>query len=367
MVQPPYYGIPRDTRGEIHGYSHNVPGETSGQRDRREVLEGRDRDAREARDVREEGRRSISPVNMGGPPNQSWAEHGVWYGGRNEGHSEAMDVDDEERLFKEWERRQRERNEREIDRDRERDADREYQQEMGRREYHIQPTSQHQLRHVPSSRHQQHMHPTIIITTTSYIVITDRGQLRLGQLVSGRPLRRPARAPCSVLSHENMELGGHFQAQVNFPLESFNYRRISRTYLRTGRLTNTWNTAGEKGSEKGRCSRSTGILECPRMSMKGHWQSLLSWLPRMRSVLHRRPVQVFIRVRHRESMVVVEHRQGLVGFSQKILTENGKERLIAKGEIDRIDRIREKEREWERDREMERVSRTKWQCFPPLP
>ena len=161
MVQPPYYGIPRDTRdsGEIHGYPHNVPGETSGQRDRREVLEGRDRDTREARDVREEGRRSISPVNVGGPPNQSWTEHGVWYGGRNEGRSEAMDVDDEERLFKERERRERERNEREIDRDRERDADREYQQEMGKREYHIQPTSQHQHRHGPSSQHQ-HMHPT---------------------------------------------------------------------------------------------------------------------------------------------------------------------------------------------------------------
>ena len=119
MIQPPYYGIPPDTRdsGEIHGYPHNVPAETSGQRDGREVLEGRDRDAkdlrdaREAHDMREEGRRSISPVNVGGPSNQSWTEHGVWYGGRNEGRSEAMDVDDEERLLKERERRERERNE----------------------------------------------------------------------------------------------------------------------------------------------------------------------------------------------------------------------------------------------------------------
>ena len=166
MVQSPYYGIPWDVRdsGEIHGYPHNVPGETSGWWDGREVLEGRDRDAkdlrdtREACDVREEGRRSISPVNVGGPPNQSWTDHGVWYGGRNEGHSEVMDVDDEERLLKERERRERERNERETDRDRERDVDRKYQQGMGNREYHIQPTSQHQHRHGPSSQHQ-HMHP----------------------------------------------------------------------------------------------------------------------------------------------------------------------------------------------------------------
>ncbi len=93
--------------GGIHGYPHNVPGE---------VLKGRDRDAkdlrdaREARDVREESRRSISPVNVGGPPNQSWMDHGVWYSGHNEGRSEVMNVDDEERLLKERERRERERN-----------------------------------------------------------------------------------------------------------------------------------------------------------------------------------------------------------------------------------------------------------------
>ena len=75
--------------------------------------------------------------------------------------------------------------------------------------------------------------PTIIIiTTTFYIAVTDRGLLLLDQPVMGRPLRHLARvAPCSVLSHENTMSGGHFQAQANFRLKSFNYRQTSRTYL----------------------------------------------------------------------------------------------------------------------------------------
>jgi hypothetical protein len=100
--------------------------------------------------------------------------------------------------------------------------------------------------------------PTTIVTTTFYIIITDRGQLLLGQPVTGRPLHRLARAaPCSVPSHENTMLGGHFQARVNFPLPSPNCQRTSRMY------------------EKGRRSRITGILECRPRSVKGHWQDMV--------------------------------------------------------------------------------------------
>lgn len=46
---------------------------------------------------------------------------GIWYGSRNDGRYEAMDVDDDERVVK--------KRERQNDRDKERDADREYHQE----------------------------------------------------------------------------------------------------------------------------------------------------------------------------------------------------------------------------------------------
>lgn len=59
-------------------------------------------------------RRSTSPVNVGGLPNQSWMDPGMWYGSYSEGRNEAMDIDDDKRP-KDRERWEWECNKRETD------------------------------------------------------------------------------------------------------------------------------------------------------------------------------------------------------------------------------------------------------------
>ena len=90
---------------------------------------------------------------MDGP---RWMDPGLWYGSCNEGHNKAMDIDDDERA-KDQVRWEWKHNERETDCDWERDMNHDYQQEMGKWDYHVQQV-QHQHQHGPSLQHQ-HVHP----------------------------------------------------------------------------------------------------------------------------------------------------------------------------------------------------------------
>lgn len=64
----------------------------------KDVLEGREKntkDTRDGRDIKEGGRRSILPVNVGGPPKQPWAVPIVGYSNRAEVHANPIVVDEE--------------------------------------------------------------------------------------------------------------------------------------------------------------------------------------------------------------------------------------------------------------------------------
>ncbi|KIL66146.1 hypothetical protein M378DRAFT_1032508 [Amanita muscaria Koide BX008] len=163
-MQPSYYGPPRDR--DVHSHAHGGPHEPPSRREGRDVIEGREKDAkgaRDGRDPREGGRRSISPVNVGGSTKQPWMGQGVSYNGRSE-RADPVEVDEEKAAAKERDRRDWDRKEKEIERDRARvqDAEREYQQEIGKRDYHRQHfIPQHRPPPPPPPPPPSHMHPMV--------------------------------------------------------------------------------------------------------------------------------------------------------------------------------------------------------------